>query len=542
MAKKLTSNKAKEILTDGEVHGYPLTDKQKRFFGAIAGGAPIKPKSNGWLNKFDDGGPIQENYNDYSVSAPEGFQGDGFSNVGRNYSPAWGGQFAMGGSLPGAVGFTYARTQGAAPSNGPYAKKTLPSAQNGQEMKYYQEGLDWQPKMISKNGGWLSKFADGGEEKLLPKIGSKEAYELEKARQNRTDAIPSRGKQKEQAILQNLGQSKIAAQEATRVAANRESLSQYTPKEGDAEHRRIMAQKYAAEHGGYSDEQGNYHQGLLGDAADSRIANRTWENIIEPGINAEMVMSGAGLLGKGAKSLGKYAGRNIAESMESGILSNTYKLNPWAYKVNPEAFYRQIGNTGLTDALESGVIKSADQTTFPRPYFVEGKDFKMLESTGSGAHGKPSVIFETSGINTSGEPTMFPAHVNSGYTPWVANAAEVPISEGRILQKDWLRGYKGIDTPKQLPSSSNIPILKRNVIYPSPNKPLPNYMEPFLGKVKKPISKDEKIFRSSFTPETRAKMEANDWIYFDANGNIISPNQYLGDIEFKKGGWLDDYK
>lgn len=39
---------------------------------------------------------------------------------------------AMGGmSIPGSVGFTYARTAGAAPSNGPYAKKTKASAQNG---------------------------------------------------------------------------------------------------------------------------------------------------------------------------------------------------------------------------------------------------------------------------------------------------------------------------------------------------------------------------------------------------------------------------
>lgn len=40
------------------------------------------------------------NYNDYSVSAPEGFRGDGYSNEGRNYSPAWGGQFDNGGELP----------------------------------------------------------------------------------------------------------------------------------------------------------------------------------------------------------------------------------------------------------------------------------------------------------------------------------------------------------------------------------------------------------------------------------------------------------
>ena len=40
---------------------------------------------------------------------------------------------ATGGSIPGSVGFTYARTQGI-PSEGPYAKKTMPSAQNGVDM------------------------------------------------------------------------------------------------------------------------------------------------------------------------------------------------------------------------------------------------------------------------------------------------------------------------------------------------------------------------------------------------------------------------
>jgi hypothetical protein len=79
------------------------------------------------------------------------------SQEGKDYGSATG-QFAMGGSLPGSVGFTYARTQSPAPANGPYAKKTKASAQNGQEMKFYQEGLDFTPKTISKNGGWLDKY------------------------------------------------------------------------------------------------------------------------------------------------------------------------------------------------------------------------------------------------------------------------------------------------------------------------------------------------------------------------------------------------
>jgi outer membrane biosynthesis protein TonB len=67
----------------------------------------------------------------------------------------------MGGVLPGAVGFTYARTQGAAPSNGPYAKKTKASAQNGMEMKYYQEGLDFKPKTISQDGSEIPIDPEG---------------------------------------------------------------------------------------------------------------------------------------------------------------------------------------------------------------------------------------------------------------------------------------------------------------------------------------------------------------------------------------------
>ena len=41
----------------------------------------------------------------------------------------------FGSSLPGSVGFTYARTQDPAPSNGPYAKKTKASAQNGKDIQ-----------------------------------------------------------------------------------------------------------------------------------------------------------------------------------------------------------------------------------------------------------------------------------------------------------------------------------------------------------------------------------------------------------------------
>lgn len=83
---------------------------------------PLKKKENGgWLDKYD------------VPQAQNGIEGtmDGLTDQGFNYNGAWGGTMQMGGNLPGSVGFMYARTQGAAPSNGPYAKKTKASAQNG---------------------------------------------------------------------------------------------------------------------------------------------------------------------------------------------------------------------------------------------------------------------------------------------------------------------------------------------------------------------------------------------------------------------------
>lgn len=166
------------------------------------------------------------------------------------------------------------------------------------------------------------------------------------------------------------------------------------------------------------------------------------------------------------------SGLKKALGTESGLLSNAYKLNPFAYKVKPNAFYRQIGNTGLEDALESGVIRSADQSAFPRPYFVEGRDFSKLYSTGKGATGnRPSVIFETSGINKEGLPFVNPANTNSIYTPWVADIAEVPLSEGKLLEKDWLTGYKEVSKP------SFTPKFKSEIDWAKWNSKTPNYPE-----------------------------------------------------------------
>ena len=87
MAKGLTASKAKKILEDGTVRGKALTEKQKKFFGAVAGGAtPLKKLNGGWLDKF-----------------------------------------GMGGSLPGASGMMYSRNSGSSAMSPP----NLTKAQDG---------------------------------------------------------------------------------------------------------------------------------------------------------------------------------------------------------------------------------------------------------------------------------------------------------------------------------------------------------------------------------------------------------------------------
>lgn len=140
MAKKLTPAKAKEILHDGTVHGHPITEKQRRFFGAMSN------KKDGGKVRNDLKMFVTPNPNEVQMTAGPDFVGLGYSTKGRNYSPAWGGPFAMGGSLPGVGGFMYAKV--GAQSN---TKKTKPSANKGitvDPLGYYNPENEGKPVII----------------------------------------------------------------------------------------------------------------------------------------------------------------------------------------------------------------------------------------------------------------------------------------------------------------------------------------------------------------------------------------------------------
>lgn len=135
----------------------PYSDKQNYDYYSFYKNGDYKDSSFNTENHFPDTykRPTHETFSDESIySIPENpgghWKGETFvpagvktflqdggkflgtTNNGFNYNGAWGGPAQNGASMPGAVGFSYART--GAPSNGKYAKKTMPSAQGGKKV------------------------------------------------------------------------------------------------------------------------------------------------------------------------------------------------------------------------------------------------------------------------------------------------------------------------------------------------------------------------------------------------------------------------
>ena len=540
-------------------------------------------KNGGWLDSYADGGTMQEhqeNYNDYKVSAPEGMVGDGFSNVGRNYSPAWGGQFqtggylkkvkktekdllkkyvnpaqaraltrakqqgintgihngpldairhsssaaamssalptwtnfipgvaplkiaatniagaahelnapndwkehasdlynnfigsvvgvlpvseknkhdlliqaqkhgvlsdmgdktplrkrpaapqlpqlklpplqmggsvypvnyvpqaAMGASMPGSVGFTYARTKGI-PSNGPYAKKTMASAQNGQEMQYYREGLDWKPKTISQNGGWLDAYGDN-------------VYKAQTGKNIR-----------------------VKNADGTISVMNTDS-PEY----------REMYQSGMVQHPSAGQGDNPYFGGILDEVSITRAPREKgfWE---------------------------QYADKIAEENRDAGLLG--------AIIGTPISAVTSLPQLAATYALTDKMQRPSEALDVQNPY------------------GAFAVDLFTDPIN----------YVGAG----LADDALKLTSKGKNLLK------KGFGKPVKVAEQNIVPI-KDMFIQPTPLKAsetLPKELEPYLSSYVKPISDEEEVFRMSMGPEYKAKKLAEDTVYLDPEGNIIS--------------------
>lgn len=220
---------------------------------------------------------------------------------------------------------------------------------------------------------------------------------------------------------------------------------------------------------------------------------------------------------------------------ESGLLSNAYKINPWAFKPKPTSAYRMIGDkVGLQDVIESGYLRPS----------VKGSDIGKVHSETHYQIGAPSDKRKYYGEywdrgypgpymaevpNASTDPRFSNMYLEGkdyeslfkdfgknfgrqdiGDNVWTDLQNYIPTSEAKIYKQDWLRGYKPIEIPRKDIITSSItrgPIkppfsgTKINVGRMGPNvvgQEIDPNMAPFISYIEPEYSEAEKIWRGWF--------------------------------------------
>lgn len=198
--------------------------------------------------------------------------------------------------------------------------------------------------------------------------------------------------------------------------------------------------------------QDNYNMasGLSGRVPENR--NTMLEIFGDPlnivGAGAVSKSSGAG---KAIQQFGKYATENTP-------LRNAYKLNPWRFKPNPKAFYRQVDNVTYNEGLESGLIRGKQDINTTKGEGI----INLNKAFGDDAYyNKGSLYYK----NNRDLPYLFEAKlgedkfipkVNGRTRKYTTENTSVRVSKEplpindpniTIYKKDWLKGYKEVPKP-----------------------------------------------------------------------------------------------
>jgi hypothetical protein len=142
---------------------------------------------------------------------------------------------------------------------------------------------------------------------------------------------------------------------------------------------------------------------------------------------------------------------DLVNNLGNKYLPNAYKLNPWAFKPNPEAYYRGIGKEGMEDALQSGVFRPKNAAATKKQFITEsGEVFEFGKSFDKTYYSPDFKIADRYGKGFIAEVPQNSAAFNRRYSnkDWSYHTeSQIPIDQGRVLQKDWLKGYKEIPKP-----------------------------------------------------------------------------------------------
>lgn len=198
---------------------------------------------------------------------------------------------------------------------------------------------------------------------------------------------------------------------------------------------------------------------------------------------------------KGSELINGLKKSELINDLGNKYLSNAYKLNPNAFKPNPEAYYRTLGKEGIDDAFNSGVIRPKQTSNIYSPElgkrvdvnvpeFPEGSYFNKSGLYSNKKMYNPDYIAEVVGKdNLFTYPERIVFNENIRVAP-----NNIPIEEANFYKQDWLKGYKQIKTPK----STLSPISKSWQIQDLPglhlqstmsNGPISKIIEPKTGLI-----------------------------------------------------------
>ncbi len=445
MAKGLTAAKAKKMLEDGTVRGKALTEKQKKFFGAVAGGAtPLKKLNGGWLDKF-----------------------------------------AMGGSLPGASGMMYARTSGMSPEEPKKAQDGTVEYGTPEYKKAYEEGtfkdvpnqldevvmysgIDYEkyPYYNDLSAEQRKYFNDDGP---IGRGVRRAAYTKRGLAEDTRDMVTGMLVQQPLAALQAPQSLMVEGIEALR-GRDANFLNALT-----FDTQRTPSQLYGFE---TTDDMSWYNPRVVGNFAIDAVTDPM--NLVGAGIVDDALKLGLrqGLTNTVARSLDT----PIINTLGNKYLPNAYKVNPWAFKANPQAYYHRSPDLNNIINRESGMLQGFGEskagklyTEFAASnpggginlrkgannqlYFSKGVPLdygrynpKSLGMSGQGYRGP--YIAEVEGVPMGSSvkgraPKSTPPSNVEGYA---VSRRPIALDEANFYKEDWLRGYKPIEIP-QAPSS-----------------------------------------------------------------------------------------
>jgi len=376
----------------------------------------------------------------------------------------------------------------------------MDQAQNGTEMKFYQEGLDFKPKTISKNGSAIKddrgQWAHPGEITEIgsnnitmqgvdyPVLGISDTGDTQMMYPDQDYKFDGE-KVTEYPMAQD-GENitkklkKEAEEKLERMKKPKATLSQYIPKKGEqAKFDKQKLERIAEE-----------------SAPLNRMAASKGAKNMQDAMEAALIMEGglaaSKLVGKGAKAAAKYA-------TEQTALKNAYKLNPYAFKPTEGMMYRGLGKEGMEDALQSGLFRAKQNVTptsignfnttrqFSKAYYTPRFDI-------ADQYGQGYIAEVPRGASDWGK--------RYGKKEWSQIAQrDIPVTEGKILQKDWLKRYKEVPKP-----TASEQVVRGPIPAPYKGTTLPydniGYKEPATGELAPYMTPEFEAIPYSELPKT----------------------------------------